>query len=742
MRHNEQFGQENNVVKRSHRRHSVHGVGYKMSSSGSKAVSDLDLMRDILFAFQGLSGKILIQDPDNDNRYTLAPGYSLNPSVREFALRLTNLGWLFHRVNTFCQNTAKDQNAHGLVYQSFAAVLSEEIVEYYRMIAIIEQQLHFMAEPGASPDTAPTVSLHRLQVWTMDHLHRLKMLAILIEECRKRRGGGLARVVYKRLQTGDPALKNCLTRILNQVVLPIRKMLSKWIFHGQIDDPYKEFFIIASSHSDGTSVENPSSQRYTSGIDSLWHEKYSINEAMLPGFIPMRVAKTILATGKAVNLLLQSSGDRLDVPGYDDLREAFERTNIESLFREATTESTSFRAGSPSTPSSSSVSGSTGDFRYLLHKAYKEVSAKAINILLEDHNLMSHLIGLRQFLLLGQGDFIRHLMDLMGKELDKPALRLHAHALTCLLRQTIRATNAQYMPDEVLNRLDCLLVTKADEATGWDVFSLSYDTRGPIGTILTPECMKKYSILFQHLWRSKRIEYILTGMKKEQMSNSQAFAKVLPILQPIFYRNHFLLQEMINFIQQIQYYIEFEVIECSWAEFVSRVKEAQDIDQLVESHNSFLSHIMSRALLDEESADLCDNLRAIYEAVIAFRDTLVSFNKIVEREVRVNEKQQLDLQSVHASNLSLASALSTASSSRQDLENEVIPSYQAKFNIQASTYHDMVQNFLLLLAQHHEDDLHFLNTRIDFNEYYLRRNKSLETSFTFSHHRLSFDTSK
>src|SRR5688572_5093686 len=100
MRHNEQFEQENNVVKRSHRRHSIHGVGYKMSSSGSKTVSDLDLMRDILFAFQGLSGKILIQDPDNDYRYTLSPGYSLNPSVREFALRLTNLGWLFHRVNT------------------------------------------------------------------------------------------------------------------------------------------------------------------------------------------------------------------------------------------------------------------------------------------------------------------------------------------------------------------------------------------------------------------------------------------------------------------------------------------------------------------------------------------------------------------------------------------------------------------------------------------------------------------
>ena len=80
---------------------------------------------------------------------------------------------------------------------------------------------------------------------------------------------------------------------------------------------------------------------------------------------------------------------------------------------------------------------------------------------------------MRRYLLLGQGDFVQHLMDLLqyassllqppvhllslslcSTELSKPASSLYLHNLTAVLESAVRATNAQYDDQDVLNRLD------------------------------------------------------------------------------------------------------------------------------------------------------------------------------------------------------------------------------------------------------------------------------------------------
>jgi gamma-tubulin complex component 3 len=717
-----------------------------MTAASSRTVSDQDLLREVVFAFQGLNGKILIQDPDNDNRYMVSAGFVINPSVKELALRLTNLGWLFSRINGFCQRVAKEDTAQGFVLQSFAAVLSEEIVEYYRIIAIIEQQLHYVSRSDQeNSDSGPHVSLFRLQVWTVDHFYRLKMLALLIEECKRKRGGALVNMVYRRMQTGDPQLKRCLTRILNQVVMPIRKMLCRWIFYGEIDDPYKEFFITHHSSSDSAG---------SSADTVVWHDRYQINEQLLPEFIPPAEAKKILATGKAVNLLLQSCGNRLDVlPGYEDLREAFEKTNVEEMFTQPTTAAAGGQqrpvtaatatctsvalqrsSSSPSTPSSSTSSYGF-DFRKLLHRAFIETSSKAMKILFEDHKLLEHLTGLRQFLLLGQGDFIRHLMDLLVPELWKPCHRLQTHALNSLLSQAIQATNAQFMPEEIRNRAECAF--NSNIGTGWDIFSLIYQTKGPISAILTPRCMENYTRMFQHLWRSKRMEYLLTSLMKDQVYCWKRHSKSMPRLMPVLYQIHFLMQEMTHFIKQMQYYIEFEVIECSWAEFWRKLTSAQGVDEIVETHDTFLRLISARAMIDPKSQQVYEKLRSIYDSITDFESLLTSFDKQISREVTARRIDAGLEPPKTASNLSLASTASC----RQDFEQETIPTYEKKVQMLSITYHQSVQEFLLLLADDPDIDMQFLSIRIDFNEHYKKRNKCLETSFTFLH-RKSMDTSK
>ena len=109
-------------------------------------------------------------------------------------------------------------------------------------------------------------------------------------------------------------------------------------------------------------------------------------------------------------------------------------------------------------------------------------------------------------------------MDILSVHLDKPANKLARHAIVQLLESAVRATNAQFDDPDIINRIDILLSEFSANDSGWDVFALTYRIDGPISTIFTNECQKIYPKLFKHLWRSKRMEYILTTLWKSLLS--------------------------------------------------------------------------------------------------------------------------------------------------------------------------------------------------------------------------------
>ena len=63
------------------------------------------------------------------------------------------------------------------IFQSFCSALSQELTEYYRLIAVLEAQ----QSQGES-----SLTLRRLAVWTHDPLERMKMLGILVDGCKRK----------------------------------------------------------------------------------------------------------------------------------------------------------------------------------------------------------------------------------------------------------------------------------------------------------------------------------------------------------------------------------------------------------------------------------------------------------------------------------------------------------------------------------------------------------------------------
>ena len=48
-----------------------------------------------------------------------------------------------------------------------------------------------------------------------------------------------------------------------------------------------------------------------------------------------------------------------------------------------------------------------------------------------------------------------------------------------------------------------------------------------------------------------------------------------------------------------------QVMECNWDGLLKKVREAQDLDQIISAHDTFLDHITSQCLLDADGQVFC-----------------------------------------------------------------------------------------------------------------------------------------
>jgi gamma-tubulin complex component 3 len=159
--------------------------------------------------------------------------------------------------------------------------------------------------------------------------------------------------------------------------------------------------------------------------------------------------------------------------------------------------------------------------------AYEVASQRLFEVFLDKFHLLSHLRALKNFLLLGHGDFVDTLMDSLGPTLSKPANTLSRHILTATLESAVRATSASQDSPDVLRRLDARMLEYSHGELGWEVFTLEYRLDAPVDAIVDPDATVVYKQLFGHLWQLKRIERVLGQAWTRIIGGSRLFQRAL-----------------------------------------------------------------------------------------------------------------------------------------------------------------------------------------------------------------------
>jgi gamma-tubulin complex component 3 len=521
------------------------------------------LLRDLPFTLQGLSSTHLPFSSES----TLKLPPTLPVPIISILHTLAEPSLLYRGLSLFIQSPGG-----GLLEQSLRAAISGELRSYLGLVATLEGQIRRALssldekEPRGGIGKAG-VTLKRCVVWTREATMGLRLMSLISEESKSKKGGQLISLIHGFSSShGDPMVGAFAERLLIHVTRPFYDMLRQWIYDGELSDPYHEFFV---SEQDPNAINDNQDGRSRGGASSVWEDKYKLNEDMVPSIITQDFAQKVFLIGKSLNFIRYGCGDSQWVEEYS------KAASKELRY------------------------GDTATLETWIDEAYKTTMARLIHLMAEKFHLFEHLKALKNYILLGQGDFIALLMESLSSNLDRPAGAQYRHTLTAQLEHAIRGSNAQYDSPEVLRRLDARMLQLSHGDIGWDCFTLEYKIDAPVDVVVTEWGNRQYLKVFNFLWRIKRVEFALASTWRKCMTGARGVLQGEDKnVSQAWKLTRGVLAEMIHFIGQLQYYILFEVIESSWDELQSSIhKEGCTLDDLIKAHTKYLNAITHKGLL-------------------------------------------------------------------------------------------------------------------------------------------------
>lgn len=566
----------------------------------SRSTNQTDLLRqavvrELLFVFQGIESNCLKYSKEK-NSFELDQALAFDKNEREIVLRLCEMGVIYNRIKEFL-----DQHIVqilGLVSHALAYAIREELNEYYRFITTLESMRDTSIQSGNA------LSFMSIYLWTIEPLESLKWILILCDSCKNLKGALILSSLFAYTIHGCQDLQVLVTRLLVKSLAPFMRFLEYWIYKGELVDPMEEFFI-------QTNKQKLESER-------LWSDKYRLRNELIPNFISRSTAEELLITGKTTFFLrtfIQRPQWQLSVPFIQ----------VENLISFKFMEGLKFRA-----------------LENWVHAVSQECNMKFKEVIIKDYDFFEHCRMVKNFLLLGKGDFINVLLDTMQDVLESSARNIFKHNLNSLLDSTKGQLSFSSYKKQYMDRVGIHLFDQSIGSKGWDVFSLHYEVDPPLNIIFDSESMMFYHEFFKLVWRIKHLIMCLNNYSK--VHRRHYLQQTLPddLLEKVTKCN-FIRHQMLHFLNTFLSYVMLEVVETEWSSFITAVEQSTCFDEMIHRHKDFISRVQTKVLLKDKDNRLYIELVKLLGTVENFNRTQsVVFLNLEERYQYQEEKKSMD----------------------------------------------------------------------------------------------------
>jgi len=346
--------------------------------------------------------------------------------------------------------------------------------------------------------------------------------------------------------------------------------LNTFFAHGVIFDPHSEFFI--------ESKYSKSSKEF---------KQFSLLPSLMPSFVPLSTASKITRIGDVIKSL-QNSNDQSSLINYKDISIQLYGHKKDELFSDL--------LNLVNVPLFTK-----NEFVRVIDKFYSVVDEYMLKASFNNDNFSYHMKLVRDFYLLGNGEFYKHFLNKMCSLSLKSEHSLRAVKVAFI--NTAQDIKMHKSVNQVFG-FSSLEDEETDETT-WTKIKVTFETKWPLQFIFTSSVQKNYSKLFAFLSRIKRVQTNMHNIWIEKKSKSYEINA-----------SSVQLKTKLSFLIDTLYsYLQLDVIEDEYFLLLEKLTNANDFQTIKHIHDIFQTNIMRDSFLFMEEVylglnrilDMCEN---------------------------------------------------------------------------------------------------------------------------------------
>lgn len=649
------------------------------------------LLDDLLYCLQGFEGTFIRQSSSSTEPiFEVEVPAGADTSTAQFVQQLLPLCNHHACVQQFVRQHSKYE--YGTVNHALCAALRDLLKEFASKVARWEAAFR-----------AGELSLAELWYQSQASMDTFALLHRITAHVFGQLGGAVLNGIEEVMtKTGLATAQDLCEHLLQQASRPYFDMVSLWVYEGQLQDPYGEFFVSESSRIRDERTGGPAAD--------FWQKHFTLDERAVPQFLASG-RERILHAGKYLHIYFSAAGRQLAEPAGG-----------RAPFR---------------------YSRSRRDYAEAIDVAYRRAAAALLDLFMkpqpEGLDLLGRLKSLRHFFFLSKADWFGHFLDTAG-ELERPAEEIPLARLDGLLDLAVRASSLATDPyrEDISCGLHSFRVEDAchrmvkgsaedpdkddasisgvaasapsasvgNDGSGVRCLTLKYRTAWPLSILFSRTILLKYQVIFRHLLYCRYVERKLVEVWVDHQCTKELG------LDSSFSPYYSLRQRMLHFCRDYIYYVTVEVLEPKSHEFLATLRQAETIDDVLHCHESFLEACLREVVLTER--DLYRHLSKVLQTCLTFAHNLRRFSHSIGVE---------PLEEPMEGKTPAERRLAKARHSTQRYLSLLSQRHYSKMMAKWKTiFESQLQAFLRQIQQEskarYEHFLSNLATRLDYNDYY------------------------
>ena len=556
-----------------------------------------EIIKDLLAVLNGIEGCYILVRP-GDNKYSprkFIIDESMDVSLREMIKIVAPIASCYSIIVSFIEERSAFE--YGQVNHALCSAMKTILQEYQINLAQLDDQFR-----------QGLLTLQRLVFLLQPVFQQMAVLEYVAISVDKANciGGEVLSLLHQKIlaSVGDKKAEEMYTYLAEVANVPYLEMLEKWIYKGEIADHYGEFLVEERDKFSKDKLLDEYNDQY-------WESRYTLCRERIPVYME-EIADKILSTGKYLNVV-HECGKHVAFPGAREI--VYSHTNREYVHQ--------------------------------VEEAHSYASQLLLDLLMKEHNLMARLRSLKSYFLLNDGDFLLHFMDLTENEMKMPMVEIIPNRLEALLELAIRTSMSEHDPykddlkvkllqyDLITQLVRILSIDTVEESfvkslgptelnlSGLESLALDYSVHWPLSLVISCKSLTKYQMLFRHLFYCKHVERHLSavwikfkGLKRDFIHSKHWFVQAMTILQ-----------KMLHFIQNFEYYMVFEVLEPNWITLEKNLQSCKNVDEVLDCHTDFLRQSLQDCLLT--NTDMLRILSKLLMLCVSFSNFMTGINRQV-----------------------------------------------------------------------------------------------------------------